>query len=400
MRRRPPLVFACAAALALLIAACGGDSDAPDRDTGVEATRGDGGEVAGGGYALEPGVPAARFDAMLGFEVVPGSTTEAIVVTQGGQLWRVSLAGDDEPALFADVADRLIDEPGSEEGLLGFAFSPRFSQDNAVYLHYSAGEPRRSVVSRFRVAGDTVDTSSEQVLLEVGQPYPNHNGGQLAFGPDGYLYVGARRWRRSRRSRWQRAELGHAARGDPAARCLRRRCGLRHPFGQPVRGARRRARRDIRLRLPQSLALQLRPGDGRALGRRCRSGALGGDLIASRRAATTAGTSWKASSATRPMSVTTTGMTLPRAAYSHDGGRCAIIGGHVYRGDALPELRGWYVYADYCSGRVWALDTESESEPRLLIEEGPPIASFGVLPDGELIAVTFANELARLVRQP
>lgn len=398
MRRRPPLLFACAAALALLIAACSGDSDA-DRDSGVEATRSDGGEVTGGGYALEPGIAAARFDNMLGFEVVPGSATEAIVVTQGGQLWRVSLAGDDEPALFADVADKLIDEPGSEEGLLGFAFSPRFSQDNAVYLHYSAGEPRRSVVSRFRVAGATVDTGSEQVLLEVGQPYPNHNGGQLAFGPDGYLYValgdGGGGGDPDGNGQNLDTLLGAILRLDVSGAGA----GYAIPSGNPFVG-RDDARGEIfayGFRNPWRFSFDPATGELWA-----------GDVGQGRweeidRVEAGGNYGWNVMEGFECYEADgcdEDGMTLPRAAYSHDGGRCAIIGGHVYRGDALPELRGWYVYADYCSGRVWALDTEGESEPRVLIEEGPPIASFGVLPDGELIAVTFANELARLVRQP
>ena len=70
----------------------------------------------------------------------------------------------------------------------------------------------------------------------------------------------------------------------------------------------------------------------------------------------------------------------------------------VYRGEALPELDGWYVYADFCSGKVWAANTADESEPVLLAETGLSIASFAELPDGEIVALTFGNEIALLER--
>ena len=90
-----------------------------------------------------------------------------------------------------------------------------------------------------------------------------------------------------------------------------------------------------------------------------------------------------------------TGLILPRAAYGHDVG-CSVTGGYVYRGAAMPELQGWYVYGDYCSGRIWALDTASDSDPVLLAEPGHPITSFGVLPDGEIVAVSFDKAIYRL----
>ena len=82
-----------------------------------------------------------------------------------------------------------------------------------------------------------------------------------------------------------------------------------------------------------------------------------------------------------------TGLTLPRAVYGHDVG-CAIIGGYVYRGDAMPELDGWFVYGDYCTGSVWALDTTTNGDPVLLAQPGHVITSFGVLPNGEIVVTS------------
>ena len=91
------------------------------------------------------------------------------------------------------------------------------------------------------------------------------------------------------------------------------------------------------------------------------------------------------------------GLQLPRAVYGHNEG-CAIIGGYVYRGASMPELNGWYVYADYCSGRIWAVDAANNSLPVLLGEAALPIVSLGELPDGELVFLTFANAVYQLQR--
>ena len=97
-----------------------------------------------------------------------------------------------EAGVFLDIRDR-VSEAGNEEGLLGLAFDPDYAANGHFYVYYSADSPRRSVVSRFTVLPDSLtaaDPDSELVIMEIPQPYSNHNGGQLAFGPDGYLYVG------------------------------------------------------------------------------------------------------------------------------------------------------------------------------------------------------------------
>ena len=113
------------------------------------------------------------------------------VSEQDGRVWVFDVAdrGNANVALALDITDR-VSTQRTEEGLLGMAFEP--SNERHLYVYYSASDPRRSVVSRFIVAanGSNVDPDSELVILEVGQPFANHNGGQIAFGPDGYLYVG------------------------------------------------------------------------------------------------------------------------------------------------------------------------------------------------------------------
>ena len=116
------------------------------------------------------------------------------MIDQNGIVWRVNLLGERPPAVFGDISDRTKElEEGLlvEYGLLGLAFSPDYQNDRRVYLYYTAKErPLRNILSRFSVVDELIDDSSERILLEVIQEADKHNGGQLAFGPDGYLYLG------------------------------------------------------------------------------------------------------------------------------------------------------------------------------------------------------------------
>ncbi|MGD9892943.1 MAG: sorbosone dehydrogenase family protein [Dehalococcoidia bacterium] len=141
-------------------------------------------------YALVPLVPEGRFDRPVGITLLPDSADVAVVPTQGGRIWRVPLSGEARPTLLGDIGDRLIAEPDFEEGLVGLAFSPDYRDDGRLYLAYAAGAPRRSVLARFQVHDGQLNPQSEVVLLELPQPTSTHNIGQLAFGPDRYLYAG------------------------------------------------------------------------------------------------------------------------------------------------------------------------------------------------------------------
>ncbi|MBI5287517.1 MAG: PQQ-dependent sugar dehydrogenase [Chloroflexi bacterium] len=151
------------------------------------------------GYTTRPAFPQADFEFMDGMHWIPGDPSHALVLTQRGVIWRVNTSDPaEEPAIFLDLRDRLIPQSGGEEGLLGLAFSPDYDNGGRFYVHFTGegdvpirpdGQARKSVISRFTAAGATADPRSEQILLELRQPHSNHNGGALAFGPDGYLYV-------------------------------------------------------------------------------------------------------------------------------------------------------------------------------------------------------------------
>jgi glucose/arabinose dehydrogenase len=349
---------------------------------------------APGGYQLVAVLPKANFDRMVGFAAVPGSANEAVVHTQGGVIYRVALDGSFLPAVFGDLSGKLIANPGNEEGLLGLAFSPRFQTDGRVFVDYSAGGPRRSVLARFNVVDGAIDMTSERVILEVPQPFANHNGGQLAFGPDGYLY-------------WGLGDGG--SEGDPQENGQKLSTLLASILRLDVSGDSYAVPPDnpfvdvagaatekyaYGLRNPWRFSFDPVTGDLWA-------GDVGQDRWEEIDRITAGGNyGWsimEGFECYRTPGCDQTGLTPPRAVYGHDVG-CAVIGGYVYHGAAMPELQGWYVYGDYCSGRVWALDTASNGEPVLLAEPGHSLSSFGVLPDGEIIALSFDRSIYQLER--
>ena len=230
-----------------------------------------------------------------------------------------------------------------------------------------------------------MDMASERVILEVPQPFANHNGGQLAFGPDGFLY-------------WGLGDGGSA--GDPQdngqklstllASILRLDVSgdtyavpPTNPFVS-VAGA-RPEKYAYGLRNPWRFSFDSATGDLWA-------GDVGQDKWEEIDRITAGGNyGWsimEGFECYRTPNCDQTGLTLPRAAYGHDLG-CSVTGGYVYRGAAMPELQGWYVYGDYCSGRIWALDTAGGQRAGASRGAGHPITSFGVLPNGEIVVVSF-----------
>ena len=325
------------------------------------------------------------------------------VAEQGGLVW-IARDGRLSDRPFLDASSRTA--AGGERGLLGLAFHPRYPDDPRVFVDYTDLDGD-TVVSSFRVDPadpERVDDGSESVILRIDQPYGNHNGGAIAFGPDGMLYIatGDGGSGGDPHDNGQRLDtlLGKILRIDVDRPDDGRGYGI--PAANPFLG-RANARPEIwlyGLRNPWRITFDRATGDlwigdvGQGSYEEidvARTGAGGG-----------ANYGWarmegfhcypSGDGCARPE------LTLPVAEYGHDAG-CAVAGGAVYRGSAHPTLVGGYVFADYCSGFVWVLDAGAtdRQEPRLVLQSGRQIAGFGEDEAGELYAADLGGTLLRVV---
>lgn len=307
-----------------------------------------------------------------------------------------------ESNLFMDLSDR-VSQGHNEEGLLGLAFDPGFRDNDYFYVYYSASNPRRSALSRF-TAGDNdsspADNGSELVIMEIPQPAGNHNGGQLAFGPDGYLYLGLGDGGRGGDpfGNGQNVDtlLGSILRIDVADASDAR--GYAVPPDNPLVGV-AGARPEIwayGLRNPWRFSFDSQTGDLWA-------GDVGQnsweeiDLI--ERGLNYGWNLMEGAHCFSPReNCDRSNLQLPLAEYGRAEG-CSVTGGSVYRGSALPSLAGVYVFGDFCSGKIWGLryDGESVIEARLLVDSSLMITSFAVDQAGNLYVLSRNSGIYRLV---
>jgi glucose/arabinose dehydrogenase len=350
-----------------------------------------------GGVVLQPLFSGRGFAQPVALLQAPHDTPYWYVVEKGGRVLRVDGEGSAaQTALFINLSKR-VDAGPMEAGLLGMAFHPDFTRNGLVFLSYTRGAPLTSVLSRFRSrdGGLTLDPASEKVLLEVPQPYSNHNGGQIAFGPDGYLYFG----------------LGDGgAGGDPHGNgqnpntllgaMLRLDVNGTSPYAIPpdnpfARGGGRPEIYAWGLRNPWRWSFDRKSGE-------LWVGDVGQDAweeIDHVRAGDNLGWNrWEGSHCYRPGMCRSNGVVMPLAEYSHKLG-CSVTGGYVYRGKSIPELDGHYIYGDFCSGKIWELDSGNiQAGPRILLLSGKRIASFAEDRNGELYLLDFASgRIFRLV---
>jgi len=339
--------------------------------------------------ALEPAFTGFRAPVYLAHV---GDESRLFVVEKAG---RVHLIEDGviQPTPFLDITDR-VGSSGSEQGLLSVAFPPD-TPSGAFYVNYT-DQRGDTVVARYRLLeGDSrqADRTSEQIVLHVDQPAPNHNGGQLQFGPDGYLYVGM-------------GDGGQA--GDPWGNAQNPGVLLGKMLRLDVTGSHTYAippdnpfvgRPDVRpeiwalgLRNPWRFSFDRATGDlyladvGQNRYEEVdfqSAGSQGGENYG-----------WDVMEGKHCFEPATgcdpSGLVPPVAEYDHSQG-CSITGGYVYRGTRYPQLAGVYFFGDYCSGRIWGLRREPDGEWRmaLLLETEVSISSFGEDATGELYVVGY-----------
>ena len=332
--------------------------------------------------------------------LVQAKDDQVLVTEQVGRIWVSGALHPVNVAVseFLDITDR-VSSRGSEEGLLGMALDPK--NERHLYVYYSADDPRRSVVSRFTVSADfsNADPNSELVILEVAQSYANHNGGQLAFGPDGYLYAGLGDGGSAGDPQGNGQDtttlLGSILRIDVSQAAPKQSYAI--PTDNPfANGGGRGEIWAYGLRNPWRFSFDRDTGQLWA-------GDVGQnrweeiDLI--RRGGNYGWNVLEGNHCFRPSNnCPRDGMAPPVWEYSLDGEPCSVIGGYVYRGAAIPWLHGAYVYGDFCSGKVFGLQyTNGEVvEHRQLGDTGLRIMSFGQDTDGELYLLSQKSGIYRL----
>jgi glucose/arabinose dehydrogenase len=354
--------------------------------------------------ALEP--LAEGLDTPVGITYAPDGSGRLYVLERAGRVRVIEANGTLRPEPFVDLSARILS--GGERGLLGIAFHPDYADNGRLFVHYSRAGDGGTVVSELRAAADrrSADPESEQVLLQVTQPFANHNGGQLAFGPDGYLYVG----------------LGDGGSGgDPFGNAQNTDVllgkVLRLDVDRPPTGGRGYA-------IPQDNPFApggIRPDAGRpeiwAYGLRnpwrFSFDPEGGDLYigdvgqgrweevdrqpGDSRGGENYGWAEMEGRHCYADDCDQAPYVKPIAEYSHDLG-CSITGGYVYRGERQPELVGAYVFGDYCSGLVFTLQVdEGTVTPKVVLESGLSITAFGTDEDGEIYVASIDGSIQRVV---
>jgi glucose/arabinose dehydrogenase len=315
------------------------------------------------------------------------------VAEKGGRVVAIR-DGSVDPVPVLDLSSEV--SHGAEQGLLGIAFSP---DGRFVYANYTDARGDTNLVEA-AMDDRTADPSSLRLVLRVPQPYSNHNGGNLVFGPDGYLYVGLGDGGSAGDPRGYAQSpstlLGKMLRIDP-------RPSGGEAYGIPPDNPfvhRQDARPEIwayGLRNPWRYSFDRATGDlwiGDV-------GQFRWEEIDMQPAASGGGENygWNAREGAHPYGPTDAppGTVDPVAEYDHGGGGCGIIGGYVYRGEAIPGLVGAYVYSDLCLGRLEALRLRRGQVRRIdLGLSVQAVSSFGEDADGELYVLSLAGGIYRL----
>jgi glucose/arabinose dehydrogenase len=289
--------------------------------------------------------------------------------------------------------DERVDDSGNEMGLLGLAFHPDYEQNGYFFVNYT-GDRGNTRISRFQASGNSADPNSEKILLTIDQPYENHNGGAVVFGPDGYLYLGLGDGGLAgdphKNGQNTSSLLGKILRidvnnGDPYT------IPSDNPFGNEVWS--------FGLRNPWRISFDKATGDlwigdvGQGEWEEVDyipGGSPGG-----------ANFGWSIMEGNHGYDGgPQPGLLLPVVEYSHStGDGCSITGGYVYRG-SMPEWNGIYLYGDYCTGYIWGLFlSDGTWQNQRLFEAGVTITTFGQDETGELYLASDNGNVYKLTKK-
>jgi glucose/arabinose dehydrogenase len=319
------------------------------------------------------------------------SNGRLFIVEKGGRI-RVIRQGTLRGTPFLNLSGKV--STGSEQGLLGLAFHPDYGNNGRFYVNYTDVNGDTVIAEYHRSTDANIADPTGRVLLKIDQPYSNHNGGMLAFGPDGYLYIGMGDGGSSgdpgNRAQSVNTLLGKILRIDVDTQAGGKQYAI--PAGNPYVG---KTGLDeiwsIGLRNPWRFSFDDRTGNlwiGDVGQNRYeeidRSPAVNG--VDAGKGLNYGWRVLEGNACFNPSSgCSTAGKTPPMAVYSHSSG-CSVTGGYVYRGLAYRGLVGGYLFGDFCSGRVWALRAHGPASqaPVLMADTNISISSFGEGPDGTM----------------
>lgn len=344
---------------------------------------------------------ASDFDHPLLVANAGDGSNRLFVMEQDGRIW-IIMEGVRLTQPFADLSALVSQDINfgySERGLLGLAFHPNYEENGLLFVNYT-DQGGTTQLARYRVSEDDpnqVDLSSGEILMSVPQPYRNHNGGHLEFGPDGYLYM----------------SLGDGGSADDPLRAGQ---DLTNILGKIIRIDIDRVTDDKLYSIPEDNPFVDDPNAVpeiwayglRNVWRFSFDSATGDAYIADvgqniweevnflpADAPAGANFGWNIYEASAPFTgdPAPENMIYPIAEYSHSRGDCSVTGGYIYRGEAVPELTAAYIYGDYCSGNMWATyrDEAGEWQTIPFLQPGFQLSSFGVDEADELYVVDYSD---------
>ncbi len=336
-------------------------------------------------YVLQPIMDGLTFPTAI--IQAPDDDARLFIADLSGKVWIVK-TGAVQAIPFLDLSG-VVSTAAAGAGLHNLVFDPQYARNGLVYVVYTQPD-RDEILVRYQVSksnADVVDAKSAVPIMKIQHLTQFHYGGQLAFGPDGYLYwsMGDGAYKKSPAQNWK-SYLGGI---------LRITVGSEVPYGVPADNA----AITVPNAKPELWAKGLRNSWRFSFDR------FNGDLyiadvgeqsveeINYLAAGSVAGTNfgWSLFEGNSPYKATDkTGLTFPVVTYGHEDGNCSITGGYVYRGTALPALVGKYVFGDYCSGWIWSTyrKTESQWYTAQVLESKAHITTFGENNRGELYVGT------------
>lgn len=347
----------------------------------------DGSGQTQGNYVVEVAFPTLMFNQPVGIVSSGDGTNRLFVIEQAGVI-RVfeNSRNVATSSVFLNISSRVV--YGGEQGLLGLAFHPDYANNGYFYVDYVADNPLRTVIARYSVDPSNLNqasSDSEIVLLNVNQPFANHKGGQIAFGADGYLYIGLGDGGSAGdpfgNGQNRATLLGKILRIDVDSSSQGRNYGIPpdNPFAGNILGDKEEIYA-YGFRNPWRFSFDSPTGRlwVADVGQNQREEI---DLVGKGK-----NYGWNIMEGTLTYSSgSQVGLELPVWEYSHAEGN-AVIGGYVYRGSTLTGLHSKYVFGDYGSGKVWALQYDGVAVPinTLLADTSLNISSFGVDEQNEL----------------